>query len=133
MARAATMPLLVGEGSIASQGQNMTVLQKQIDGLGERMERGFDEIKTIMRGFDDRVRGVETQQAGCGPMLNSRMDAAWRQIDQHEMDLKTLKDVLQNQATAIQELTQTNKILRWILGVATSVLIAILIKLMAGI
>lgn len=100
-------------------------LQAQIDTLGTRMEKGFDEIKTMLSGYEERVRRLELHEANCSPMITSRMDAAWQKINEHARDIDEMKD-------AITKLTQTNSILRWILGISTAVLTAVLIKLAAG-
>jgi hypothetical protein len=62
-------------------------LQDQIDNLGARMDKGFDEIKALVRSFDERVRGVEMQEAGCKPIITSRVDASWRKLDEHDTTL----------------------------------------------
>jgi hypothetical protein len=48
------------------------------------MDKGFDEIKVLVRSFDERVRGVEMQEAGCQPLLSGRIDAAWRRLGEHD-------------------------------------------------
>jgi hypothetical protein len=86
-----------------------SALQQQIVALGDRMEQGFSELKTIMTGVEGRVRGLEQREAGCQPIVQARMDAAWKRIDEHESEIKRLSD-------AILELRQTNKILTWLGG-----------------
>jgi hypothetical protein len=64
---------------------NASALQTQIDNLGERMDKGFDEIKALVRSFDDHVRVVEMKEAGCQPITISRLDSTWRRLDDHEV------------------------------------------------
>ena len=88
---------------------SQTALQQQITALGDRMEQGFAKLETIMTGVEGRVRGLEQREAGCQPIISSRLDAAWKTIDEHTAEIKRLSD-------AILELKQTNKILTWLGG-----------------
>jgi len=102
-----------------------SALQAQINALGERMEKEFGDVKNMIRGFDERVRSLETREAGCQPILTERIDAAWRKIGEHD---KVLEEVQR----AVVELAHTNAILKWLLGVVTSVLAALLIATATG-
>jgi predicted phage-related endonuclease len=93
-----------------------SALQAQITALGERMEQGFTKLEQIMTGVEGRVRGLEQREAGCQPIVTARMDAAWKKIDEHEVDIKTLKET-------ISELKHANRILTWIGGLLGSTLI----------
>lgn len=95
--------------------QNAAV-QAQITALGDRMDRGFSELKEIMGCFETRVRGLEQREAGCQPLLQSRLDAAWREIDAHAAEIKKLNDV-------IIELRQANRIVTWLGGIVGSAII----------
>lgn len=70
-----------------SPGSSTSALQAQIDNLGERMDKGFDEIKALVRSFDDHVRLVEMKEAGCQPITVSRLDSTWHRLDEHEIKL----------------------------------------------
>jgi hypothetical protein len=102
------------------------MFQKQIDSLGERVEKGLDEIKEMLRSFEARVRKVEGDQARCEPTLTMRLDAAWRRIDQHEAELVNLRKLM-------DEAVLTNRILKWILGIVTVVLAGIALKILSGV
>lgn len=77
------------------------------------MEQGFNKLEQIMTGVEGRVRGLETREAGCQPIVNARMDAAWKKIDEHDAEIKDLRATL-------AELKQTNKILAWLGGLVGS-------------
>lgn len=100
-------------------------LQRQIDALGVRIDKGFDEIKAILSSNGERLRTLETTEAGCQPLITSRMDAAWREIDSHGNDIRELMDT-------VQALKQTNKLLSWIGGIAGSAFIVWLITQLLG-
>lgn len=100
-------------------------LQAQINSLSERMEKGFNRLEAIMTGVETRVRTVENKEASCSPIMGSRVDAAWREIDKHTAQIQTLEDML-------HKLVQTNNILKWLLGVITAIGTATLIKLLFG-
>jgi hypothetical protein len=87
--------------------------QSQITALGDRMEQGFNELKQIMTGVEGRVRGLENREAGCQPIVNARMDAVWKRVDEHDAEIKELR-------STITELKQTNKILTWLGGLVGS-------------
>lgn len=61
-----------------------SALQGQINGLGETMRAGFEEIKKLIGGIDERLRRLEMNEAGCQPIINQRLDAAWRKLDELE-------------------------------------------------
>lgn len=107
-----------------SDGQ-IIVLQGQINNLGDRMEKGFAELKTIMTGVEQRLRNVETSEAGSHPIINDRIDNAWIEIKKHADDIKRLDDM-------VDGLAQTNNILKWLLGVITAIGTATMIKLLFG-
>jgi hypothetical protein len=101
-----------------------TALQVQITELGARMERGFNELKEIISGFEVRVRGLETREAGCQPLVNSELKAAWRKIDEHGTEIAVLKELIKTQNDAIQalqlvatELKRTQALISWVGGV----------------
>lgn len=77
----------------ASAG-SISALQAQIDALGVRMDKNFDEIKVMMHDFGERVRSIETKEAGCAPLLNARLDAAWRTIDEHGKRIKDIEKLM---------------------------------------
>jgi hypothetical protein len=107
-------------------------LQRQIDQIGKGMEKGFDELKEILSGFDKRVRDVEIKEANCNPVLTSKVDAAWRKLGEHDSKLTVLDASIGELKKSISELTHTNKILKWILGILTGLLTVYLAKILVG-
>ena len=84
-------------------------LQRQIDQLGKGMEKGFDEIKQIVSGFDKRVRDVEIKEANCNPILTARVDAAWRKLDEHDAGLKEINKAFEKFNKSISDLIHNDK------------------------
>lgn len=113
-------------------GTQQTALQKQIDDLGVRMDRGFEDLKAMMAGYEGRLRGVETREAGCSPIVNARMDAAWKAIDAHTADIKEHEEDIQKMQQTIVELKRTNALLSWIGGLSGSAIIVWLISQLLG-
>ena len=103
--------------------------QAQIDALGERMERNFSEIKEMLLRFDERLRQTERLEASCQPLINSRLDAAFRKIDIHDVELDKLRAAL-SQLTKITG--QLESVSRWLLGIATAIIVAVLIAFLTG-
>jgi hypothetical protein len=102
-----------------------TVLQAQLTQLGETMQAGFNELKALIQNVDQRVRMIETQEAGCQPLVNSRLAAVEGKVADHEKTIADLK-------TTITELKHTNKLLTWIGGIAGSALIIWFISQLTG-
>lgn len=117
--------VLIMRDDIIMTDNELRGLEKQIGTLGERMEKGFERLEKLMSGVEERVRVVETREAGCQPILSGRIDAAWRTIDEHGNEIKTIKKTL-------DALVHTNNILKWLLGISTAGLTALLIKLVIG-
>lgn len=109
----------------AVPASQQTALQAQITALGDRMEQGFNKLESIMTGVEGRVRGLETREAGCQPIITSRIDAAWREIEAHKMEIKKLSD-------AILELKQTNRILTWLGGLLGSAIVLWIVGQLLG-
>jgi hypothetical protein len=102
-----------------------SALQAQITALGDRMEQGFNKLEQIMTGVEGRVRGLEQREAGCQPIVTARMDAAWKKIDEHEVEINQMSD-------AIVELKQTNRLLTWLGGIVGSALLIWIVSQLMG-
>jgi hypothetical protein len=112
--------------------ESSDTLQIQINTLLNSM----DEIKSILHSMDDRIRGLENREAGCQPLITSRLDAAWRKLDDHDVQISMLMSDSQERKLTIQDLRNefrgVKSILNWLLGITTSLLIAILIMFATG-
>jgi hypothetical protein len=102
-----------------------TAAQVQMDALGENMQIGFKEVKEMLQGIESRVRGIENQEAGCQPLMMERLAGADAKIKRHDQDIEQLKDI-------VKELAFTNTILKWVLGLFTVILGAVLIGFATG-
>jgi hypothetical protein len=97
--------------------------QGQIDALEVTVQRGFDEIKTLLREMDTRVRTIETSQAGSYPLLSSQISAAWRELE----TLKSKGEERQKCITDLEHKVGTmQKTLTW-LGITFGGMIATLL------
>jgi predicted RNase H-like nuclease (RuvC/YqgF family) len=114
-------------GRVVSASEKVS--QAQIDALGERMDKGFTELKDMLSRFDERLREQEKQTASCQPLMNSKLDAAWRRIDSHDAQLEKLQKALQDMAKTAEFL---ETVARWLLGIITAVIIAIVIAFLTG-
>lgn len=87
-----------------------TQLQNQITQIASRIDRmaeDINEIKAMLERLDARIRALENSDASAHPLMQSRLDAAWRAIDVHESRIKRLEEV-------VSELRQANKLLAWV-------------------
>ena len=100
--------------------------QTQIDSLGERMDLGFGELKEMLLRFEERLRLLETREAGCSPIMAARMEAAMKRLDHHTAEIKALADGL---ASVSKMVMMFETIFKWLLGIATAVIVSVLIGL----
>jgi len=101
----------------------------QVDLLGERMDKGFSELKEMLIRYEERLRGVETREVGSFAVVGSRLDAAWKKIDDHTEEIKILSDTLSGVGKSAVLL---ETIFKWLLGVVTAVVIAVVIAFATG-
>jgi hypothetical protein len=103
--------------------------QAQIDQLAESMRAGFGEIKTMLQALDDRVRAIEKNEAGCYPVMSSKIDAAWREIDilksKADDRLQRLNDVEHNQRVS-------QKVLLFVSTTVGAMVVGLLWQLLTG-
>ncbi len=88
-------------------------LQKQLINLigkVDLMSSGIQDIKQMFKTIEERVRRLEASEAGTRPLFESKIDAAWRKLDEHEGKIQILEK-------GILSLQQSNKILSWVGGI----------------
>lgn len=106
----------------AERVSNVT-LQRQITEFATRLEqvaRDVAEIKTMLRAVEERVRALENHEAGAHPLMESRIDAAWRKIEDHERQLESLKQI-------VARLDHSNRLMAWLGGILGSTVLVWLI------
>lgn len=104
-------------------------LQVQIESIDQRIERGFNDIKTMYLGYEDRLRKIEQSDASNHPLMETRLDAAWRKLEEHSISISNL------QRTADTALTVANKlesIASWMLGIITAMIVGLAIAVITG-
>jgi hypothetical protein len=127
-------------------------LQIRINDLATRMDKGFDELKLMLGVVDNRMRDLEKSEAGVHPVIETRLSAAWRKIDEHETKLQDVIKAL-NDSVSIEDLkahaarieklenmtsnalliaTRLESIAKWLLGIFTAIIIPILLLLLSG-
>lgn len=108
----------------------------QIALLGQRMDQGLAEIKTMLKGFEERLRALENREAGCQPIVQSRMDAAWRRLDHHDAELNKVVELhgvlTRDQIQLTGQIKNLQNVLRWVLGIFTGILLTVLGALATG-
>jgi predicted RNase H-like nuclease (RuvC/YqgF family) len=104
---------------VSGERVSNAILQRRIIELATRMEqvaRDVSEIKQMLHEIEERVRKLETSEAGSKPLLESRLDAAWRKIEEHEHRMKALEDM-------VLRLEHSNRLLSWLGGILGSTVI----------
>lgn len=89
------------------------------------MDKGFERIEQKISGFEDRVRAVEQREAGCQPLFASQIQDVQKKVADHALHLQEIDKV-------IAELRQANKILSWVGGLLTSLVIVWLVNQLLG-
>ena len=54
------------------------------------MSETLGEIKNTLTDIQKRMQALELREAGCSPLMTSKLDAAFRKLDEHETKLKNL-------------------------------------------
>lgn len=91
-------------------------LQRQISEFSGRLDqvaRDVAEIKAMMRAVEERVRALENHEAGSHPLMESRIDAAWRKIEEHDRRVKAIEEV-------VSRLDHSNRLMAWLGGILGS-------------
>ena len=95
----------------------------------ERIEAGFARLDLAIRQLDERLRQSEMRDAGFAGPTQARVDAAWRRLDEHSAALAVLERELRDLVSTVNQL---QNILKWLLGIVTSLFVAVLIALATG-
>jgi len=91
-------------------------LQRQITEFSTRLDqvaRDVTEIKQMLRAVEERVRTLENHEAGSHPLMESRIDAAWRKIEEHDRRMKSMEDM-------VVRLDHSNRLMAWLGGILGS-------------
>jgi predicted RNase H-like nuclease (RuvC/YqgF family) len=91
-------------------------LQRQISALSSRLDQvaaDVSEIKAMLKDIESRVRKLENYEAGSHPLLESKIDAAWRKIDEHDKKIDNLTQI-------VSRLDHSNRLMAWLGGILGS-------------
>lgn len=85
------------------------------------------EIHATLRDLETRLRELERSDAGTHPIMQSRIDSAWRKIDEHSEQLK-------NFDAQLATLREANKLLAWIGSIlGSAIIIWLMTQILSGI
>jgi hypothetical protein len=100
-----------------------SVGQAQIDGLGARFDKGFDEIKNLMRSFDERIRSIEIREASCSPLLVARLSIVEKKLETQEQEITSLREMIELQSKTAERISNAINTItgwgKWATGIAT--------------
>lgn len=91
-------------------------LQKQITEFSARLDqvaRDVAEIKQMLQAVEERVRALENHEAGAHPIMESRIDAAWRKLEEHDKKIDNLTQI-------VSRLDHSNRLMAWLGGILGS-------------
>jgi hypothetical protein len=113
-------------------GPSNAALQAQLTALGETMQQGFSDLKESIKGFDIRLRAVETHEAGCQPALHARIVAVEADQKVTRAEIEALRDTVRALKDVVIELRQANRLMSWIGGIVGSALIVWVVGQLLG-
>jgi hypothetical protein len=79
----------------------------------DQVAKDVAEIKQMLRAVEERVRALENHEAGSHPLMESKIDAAWRKIEEHDRRMKSMEDV-------VARLDHSNRLMTWLGGILGS-------------
>jgi hypothetical protein len=110
---------------------NLSTLQAQLAALGETMQQSLQRVEINIQDINQRLRGLETREAGCQPLINQRLDAAWRTIDEQKTEIATVKKTAEEERIALAErITKLESRLALVTGVGSLAGTAIILWLL---
>ncbi len=115
--------------SAAEERVSNTSLQRQISNLSTRLDQvaaDVAEIKLMLKDIEARVRKLENYEAGSHPLMDNKIDAAWRKIEEHDRRLDGLTQV-------VAKLDQSNRLMAWLGGILGSTVLIWLVTQILGV
>lgn len=110
----------------------VSILQAQISQMGDRMEAGFCDIKNAVAKTAQDLNQFMLQEAAARPAIVKDIEALKTDQVRTANDQDAQDKRIDAVEDAIKELKHTNKILSWILGIFTAVLVSFLVALVTG-
>jgi chromosome segregation ATPase len=105
----------------AVDGERITTLslQRQIAEFSARFDqvaRDVTEIKQMLHAMEERVRALETYEAGSHPLMDNRIDTAWQKLKEHDDRIRLLEEMM-------TKLVQSNRVMTWLGAVLASAML----------
>ncbi|KKM08405.1 hypothetical protein SY88_23745 [Clostridiales bacterium PH28_bin88] len=96
------------------------------------MDQGFAKLESMMSAVEERLRCLEKNDAGYQPLTTSRVDAAWRRLEEQQATISEHNKMLHAINLEIAGLKRTNVILSWLGGIMGSAVIIWLLGQILG-
>lgn len=87
-----------------------------IDGLNGRVEARMDDITRRLDGLDARMVALERCQTRDGVEQSSRLDAAWRRIDEHSAALAASAEDRKHLGLRVSQVEDRLRLVYWLMG-----------------
>ena len=109
-----------------------SALKTEIVGLGERI----NDVKKLLVNYEERIRCLERAGDKTTPMFDKRIELLEKTSEEHDKELKSLAEMINIQAKSIENLKISldtiKTIWKWVLGILTAVIIAVIIMFATG-
>ncbi len=106
-----------------------TAIQAQIENIGIRFDKSFDELKMMLSGFDNRLRILEQGEAGRHPLLKASISTALKKLEEHDSNIK---DAQKSADKALMVATRLEAVAQWLLGIISVVVAAVIVAIITG-
>ena len=106
-----------------------SAIQAQIDSIGVRIDKSFDELKTMLTSFDNRLRTLEQGEAGSHPLIEASISSALKRLEGHDADIRV---ATKRADEALIVATRLESVAKWLLGIISLVIVAMITAIITG-
>jgi chromosome segregation ATPase len=127
------------EGQMAEQSQMLVAIREDIQGLGQRLDKGMERLDQRMDGLDQRMDGLDQRMDGLDQRmdgLDQRMDRLDGRIDRLDGRIDRLDGRIDSQGQRTEQVYESlnDKMSRqflWLVGIQVTTLLVIISTILA--
>lgn len=86
---------------------------ERLNGLETTTKEGFKRLEAMLQTLEERLRAIETAAVTKIAVMDTRLGAAWKKIDEHEEKLKSYEAEQKRLTSAIEQLLGLRSFLIW--------------------
>ncbi len=97
-----------------------------MNGLETTTREGFKRVEDLLQALDARLRAIETAAVTKIAVMETRLEAAWKKIDEHDTQLKSQAETQNKQKLVLEQLNGLRNALIWIVSAIGILIIGLL-------